>query len=211
MPKYASTLRSSEWRAYRERVFAELGRRCAKCSRTDNEDGAVLQVHHIEYLPGRLPWDHPVELCEVLCRGCHAREHGLILPTEGWVLVSSDDNEECDFPCERCGTLIRYEYSVFNPKHPKWGVLTVGCVCCDRLTNTSEASENQRVREAEAKMLKAFMCSPRWRAEKEGSTIKRNGYRVWLRRAGAACCLSIGGTKGKQTYPTITTIEGTTR
>lgn len=123
--------RQSEWFDFAAKVKARDGK-CLKCHRT--EPDVVLQVHHdCDYLPNRAPWEYALSDCITLCKGCHAREHGLIEPNSGWFLLSIDDLGGLDGVCERqgCNTEIRYEHLTY---HPQWGYKVVGSRCIEHLT-----------------------------------------------------------------------------
>jgi 5-methylcytosine-specific restriction endonuclease McrA len=64
---YAWYLASNHWKALRDRAFDHHGRACSRCRTTTN-----LQVHHLTYR--RLGCER-VEDLQVLCRGCHERNH----------------------------------------------------------------------------------------------------------------------------------------
>ena len=70
--------RDKRWIKYREEILQMDEYSCVKCGRTTPE--VTLQVHHKKYEKGKPPWDYPAKDCETLCRGCHAREHGVIRP-----------------------------------------------------------------------------------------------------------------------------------
>lgn len=86
----ANSYRNEEWLKFRKEVIELDGNRCAICGRSELED-IVLQVHHKNYVSGKLPWEYSYKDCETLCKGCHAREHGLICPNFGWEFVGEDD------------------------------------------------------------------------------------------------------------------------
>jgi hypothetical protein len=103
--------KDKRWSDFREQIFEIDGYACVKCGRKKPE--VVLQVHHREYHSGKAPWDYSTGICETLCKGCHAREHGEIRPGDGWDLINEED----------LGDLL--------------GV----CDCCDKLTGTDEATQ----------------------------------------------------------------------
>src|SRR5258708_7166064 len=119
--------RSGEWLRYRKEVIRLDGGACRRCGRSEG-DGAVLQVHHKEYIRGHKPWEYPYELCEAICKGCHASEHKLIAPKFGWEYVTDDDAGDLERTCDHCGTSIRYSFII---QHPNWPTMEVGTVCCD--------------------------------------------------------------------------------
>ncbi|WP_156302274.1 hypothetical protein [Methylogaea oryzae] len=84
-------------------------------------------------MTGKAPWEYALSDCRTLCKGCHAKEHGLIEPDRGWTLLAIDDLGGLDGICERkgCGAEIRYAHTTY---HPKWGYMIVGSTCIEHLT-----------------------------------------------------------------------------
>lgn len=101
----------SAWEAFRREIIELDGGVCVRCKRCESE-GAVLQIHHREYLQGCLPWNFPYNLCETLCKGCHAETHGKIPPKSGWEYLSDEDLgdlcETCDY-CDETETKLKQE------------------------------------------------------------------------------------------------------
>lgn len=135
--QYRRLLRNHEWFSFADKVKARDGNKCAVCGRGE-DSGVTLQVHHERYDPGLLPWEYPIEDCTTLCSGCHARDHGIIPPDNGWHLVSIDDLGDLGGHCERpgCGQEIRYEHLTY---HPQWGYMKVGSTCVEHLTEEDQA------------------------------------------------------------------------
>jgi len=75
-----SLYRRKEWFRFRETCIKSAERKCERCGISQAE--ASLQVHHPHYQNGLMPWEYDAKFCEVLCKGCHAREHGKIKPID---------------------------------------------------------------------------------------------------------------------------------
>ena len=155
--------RLPQWKEFSRRVIEENQCRCSRCNRHESE-GVTLQVHHT-YYDSQLfhaPWNYKLSAFEVLCQGCHAKEHGHIMPMEGWEYIGYEDLEEPCFPCEYpgCGYELRYVHTIF---HPKWGYLNVGSVHADKLTGTNQASEVENVEKRKKTMLESFLNEKKWR------------------------------------------------
>lgn len=69
---YDEFLQDSRWKAFRQFVFSVRGCKCERCESTKN-----LQVHHIKYKEGLLPWEYTCNDVMVLCRSCHEKIHGI--------------------------------------------------------------------------------------------------------------------------------------
>lgn len=165
--------RSKEWKAFRHRIFTRDSHTCVRCGKTCDE--AELHLHHKHYLPGRAPWDYPDDLLITLCKGCHAQEHGKIMPQSGWEYIAYNDLGDLAGECESCGTQLRYEHVIY---HPAWGYLSVGENCANRLTCSEEASEYEKYRRQTADKLYRFIKSSRWCHRKNGYFIDQKVYRI---------------------------------
>lgn len=159
--------KDEQWIKFREEIIEMDGFKCVKCGR--NNDEVTLQVHHKKYEKKKAPWEYPPEACETLCKGCHARIHGIIRPNEGWDLYSEEDLGDLLGECECCGTPLRY---VFHIDHPFWEPMAVGTNCCDNLTGTAEATEYRK----RLDRLKRFTKSKRWKNSPFGLYLKQAHY-----------------------------------
>ena len=149
--------RNSAWFEFADKVKARDRYTCLKCQRSNHE--VVLQAHHTNYLEGKLPWEYAISDCISLCKGCHAREHGLIEPNTGWSLVSIDDLGDLAGECERanCGTAIRYEHQTY---HPNWGYKIVGSTCIEHLTKKDQELSGKILNLY--KVISNFVHSEKW-------------------------------------------------
>lgn len=69
---YDEFLKDPRWFAFRQFIFAVRGHKCEDCGSTER-----LQVHHIAYKRGLLPWEYTCNDVKVLCRDCHKKVHGI--------------------------------------------------------------------------------------------------------------------------------------
>jgi hypothetical protein len=169
MIKMASNLyKCSEWFDFKEKIFNLDDFCCSVCGR--HNDSTVLQCHHKFYVTGRKPWEYDYEDCETLCKGCHAREHGLIPPSSEWHLVSVDDLGELAENCDLCDTEIRYKHLII---HEKFGEMTVGSDCCDNLTKESQ----DKLDEIKSNLSKKNVLFH----QKNGSRILKNIFNINLK------------------------------
>jgi len=177
MDNFLRPYRAEEWDLFREKVLELDGYCCQRCHR-GRADGVTLQVHHLEYEPGRLPWEYPSSACETVCKGCHAQIHGKIRPSVGWELLGREDSGDLCENCENCGTDIRY---VFHIWHPAWESMAVGEICCDHLTGTEIASNFIESQRRFQSRLKRFASSTRWEHGSHSVGITQGGIRVEIR------------------------------
>jgi hypothetical protein len=192
--------RSAEWKNYRDEVIHLDGGACARCHRSMAE-GVILQVHHKRYIPGRKSWEYPYDLCEALCRACHAEEHGKIPPRFGWEYFGDDDLEDLIGSCEYCGTAIRYKFLI---QHQKWGALEVGTICCDNLTCTQVASDHVESTRRFNDRKKRFVSSSRWIIGNAGNpVIKQKEFLVSVVPFGHCWRLKINGEIGKFDFNSV--------
>lgn len=68
MSKYSSLLRDPRWQRRRLEVLERDGWACRECQGAQSE----LQVHHIYYRKGLLPWEYDEASLVTLCSDCHA-------------------------------------------------------------------------------------------------------------------------------------------
>lgn len=148
---------NTKWNEFSQVVKRRDSNKCLKCGRSEPQ--VVLQVHHKIYKPNFEPWDYPLSDCLTLCKGCHARKHGLIEPDSGWSLISIEDLGGLDGICERkgCCTEIRYEHITY---HPQWGYLSVGSTCIEHLTQEDQFISKEVLNIF--KKISAFLSKAEW-------------------------------------------------
>lgn len=192
--------RTADWIRFRSEVIRLDGGVCLTCGRGPAE-GAILHVHHKQYLPGHKPWEYPHQLCETMCRGCHAAKHGIIPPKFAWEHIGWDDLGGLHGTCECCGTSIRY---VFMIGHPDWRPMEVGEICCDNLTSSQEASGLMESKRRYADRLKRFVSSTRWFMDyKNVHHIVQKKINVEVVPKDGAFHLRIAGTIGKRAFSDV--------
>ena len=165
--------RTTEWQRFRAGVIEADGGACTDCQRSPPE--VVLQVHHDGYDKGKMPWEYAYERCRTLCKGCHARDHGELPPRGGWDYLGEHDLGDLVGKCELCGTEIRYVHLI---DHPDWHPMEVGCDCCDKLTGTPEASDEEKRRRNEASRRRTFVRSRKWEDRDGVHTREFAGVRI---------------------------------
>ncbi len=186
-----------DWQKFRDEVIELDGGVCRRCGRGPLQ-GAILQVHHKTYLPGKMPWEYPYGYCETLCRGCHASEHGIVRPFQGWVCVGDDDLGDLSGECDLCGTQIRY---VFFVQHEKWPAMEVGEICCDHLTQTSEASDYMDSKRRYALRESRFISSSRWKRNQDGLlSLMQKGQHISLEKVSENFRLTVNQVTGKKFF-----------
>lgn len=192
--------RSRAWRAFRLNMIAWADSRCERCFRNETH-GVVLQVHHKAYVRGRAAHEYAPSDVEVICKGCHAEEHGIIRPKRGWLRAGEDDAGDLSEECEVCGTEIRYVVEIW---HGKWGVLFVGRDCAERMCEADEAISLSDLKRR-ARRRAGFLASPRWK-QVDGCThcLRQNGSELCIRFQAGHYWIVVGGRRGKWSHRSST-------
>lgn len=143
MKQKRRSYQNKKWNDFSQTIQKRDDFKCLKCGRGNNE--TILQTHHNIYRKGLELWDYPYSDCITLCKGCHAREHGIIQPKTGWTLISIDDLGDSLGVCEKsgCDTKIKYEHTIY---HPEVGYITVGSTCVEYLTNEDKFISKTAIR-----------------------------------------------------------------
>lgn len=68
---YRQHLADPRWKAKSYKIKERDDWTC----RRDGEQSRPLQVHHLGYISGRLPWEYPDDHLVTLCNGCHDVVH----------------------------------------------------------------------------------------------------------------------------------------
>jgi len=159
---------NKKWFEFTENVQRRDGYKCLKCGRKKGE--VVLQTHHNLYKRGVEVWDYPLSDCITLCKGCHAKQHGINEPTDGWTLISIDDLGGAYGTCEKngCGKEIRYEHLIY---HPNCGYKVVGSSCVEFLTREDQYLSQEVLKVC--KKISEFIQNSAW---KKGYTKKNNEF-----------------------------------
>lgn len=144
--KIKNLYNNKKWKEFSLKSIEKKGAFCSKCKRTRTDkypDGTqvVLQLHHTHYEKNKKPWDYELSDLEILCKGCHAREHNILEPDDGWILVDIIDTGGLNSSCEKqtginksCDTPIRYEHEIYHPDPKIGGYRIVGSTCIEHLT-----------------------------------------------------------------------------
>lgn len=129
--KFKRLYQNKKWFEFSDIVQKRDGYKCLKCNRKKGQ--VSLQTHHLVYKYGLEVWNYPYSDCITLCKGCHAIEHRLIEPSDGWTLIAIYDLTEQTGICQAngCGKSIRYEHLIYRPNY---GFKIVGSTCVHYLT-----------------------------------------------------------------------------
>ena len=184
------------WQQFRDEILDRDFHACVKCGRSA-KDGAILQVHHLKYILGRVPWEYLHSDCTTLCKGCHAVEHGIIAPRTGWKYVGHDDLGDLRGECDYCGNHIRH---VFYVQHPDWQTLGVGTICCDLLTESGTASERIESMARMREKRERFVSSSRWKEYGAMWSITQQRIDVQIRWTGSAYVIHLNGVTGTKRF-----------
>ena len=70
--QYRELLKENKWKHKAKEIRARDGNKCTICGAKGR-----LQVHHLYYVDGNMPWEYPNEAMVTLCSVCHRKEHGI--------------------------------------------------------------------------------------------------------------------------------------
>lgn len=70
---YSDLLKRPAWQKKRLEILNRDSWACRFCG----DNASELHIHHLIYLPDRLPWDYPDEYLVTLCHACHQDEESL--------------------------------------------------------------------------------------------------------------------------------------
>lgn len=174
---FAKSYRDPKWHSFRTRIFQRDNFTCCHCG--IKREPSDLNAHHLRYIKGRKAYDYlDIDLI-TLCKGCHALEHGTIMPQTDWEYIGEDDLGNIAGECDVCGSQLRYVHEIY---HPAWGYIFVGCDCADRLTQSSSASTVEKLRKQKAKRFHTFQLSKKWKHHKNGyfSIYKKFHIKIWF-------------------------------
>lgn len=188
----------SEWKNFRDELIELDGFKCRDCGRNSKE--VVLQVHHKNYIKGRLPWEYPLSECETLCRGCHSSKHGITRPQIGWEFIGQEDLGDLNGTCENCGATIRHSFLI---QHENWGAMEVGTFCCDKLTDTNLASNMLESQTSFKSRKQRFINSKRWNSDNSKHSISQGSFKVEITPKDNSFFITIHGQSSKKKYESI--------
>lgn len=155
--------RTPNWAKRRQYINRIDNGQCYMCGRKSPD--VILQVHHLKYIPGRKPWEYDDDELVTICKGCHAIEHGKIIPTSGWTYDGCEDLGDLSGVCEYCGHEIRFEHYIHHEQYKK--NLIVGCDCADKLTESNQASINDKKQKQFNTQCNRFIKSNKWKQQKD--------------------------------------------
>jgi uncharacterized protein YkuJ len=100
----------------------------------------------------------------------------------------------------RCGSSLRYSFTIF---HPQWGTLEVGTICCDNLTDSEVASNFKESRLKFQSRKQRFIDTKRWINDGQKYCIKQGLFEIEIFETSSKFCLRVNGKKSKITHDTL--------
>lgn len=97
---YGQKLTLPEWKEFSHKIKVEAGWCCEECGR-EQGPGLNLEVHHVHYETGRLPWEYPRALVMAVCPDCHEERQAIeqrILSNVAELLRQKNIREMMDQP-----------------------------------------------------------------------------------------------------------------
>lgn len=123
------------------------------------------------------------------------------MPRSGWTWVGVDDLGDLVGECDLCGTELRYVYAI---EHAVWGAMAVGTDCCDKLTQSTQASEYHAKYIKLVEARKRFVSSTRWTLEVDGSlSIMQKGISVRIIQVDDGIAIVMNGKTGKLRFDSV--------
>jgi hypothetical protein len=193
-----SLYNKSEWKKFRDELIELDGYKCKEFGRSSTE--VILQVHHKNYIKGRLPWEYPLQECETLCKGCHSSKHGITKPQIGWEFVGEEDLGDLNGTCENCGASIRHSFLI---QHENWGAMEVGTFCCDKLTDTNIASNLLESQTSFKSRKQRFLSSKRWNFDNAKHSISQGSFKIEIVARDNFHFITIHGQESKKKYDSV--------
>lgn len=74
---YKELLKDGRWQKKRSEIMMRDGFKC-RCCNISADTGATLNVHHLRYRQGALPWEYENDELVTLCEMCHKMEHNRV-------------------------------------------------------------------------------------------------------------------------------------
>lgn len=71
--EYREALKDYRWKDKRQEILIRDNHTCTKCEAT-----SYLEVHHLKYSKGGMPWEVPNSWLITLCAVCHKEIHGIV-------------------------------------------------------------------------------------------------------------------------------------
>lgn len=188
----------SEWKKFRDDLIELDGYKCKECGRSRPE--VILQVHHKNYIKGRLPWEYPLQQCETLCKYCHSLKHSITKPQTGWDFIGQEDLGDLSGICENCGASIRHSFLI---EHADWGVMEVGTFCCDKLTDTNRASNLLESQTSYKSRKNRFINSKRWKYVNNLYSISQGSFKIEIAVNEDYYIITIHGQTSRRKYESL--------
>ena len=188
----------SQWKEFRDSVIELDGYKCTSCGRNQSE--VVLQVHHLKYIKGRMPWEYGTKECRTLCKGCHASMHGILFPQIGWEYIGYEDLGDLIGTCEKCSSSMRHAFYIY---HENWGAIQVGTYCCDKLTDTDIASNLIESETSYQGRRKRFITTKKWKQDNGILKTRLGLFDIDIKSKNYGYYLKIHNLESKKKYESL--------
>lgn len=72
---YREQLRDRRWQDLKTKILSRDNNKCQNVNCKHRHDTSILiEVHHIDYFPGKMAWEYPEDMLISLCSVCHNEE-----------------------------------------------------------------------------------------------------------------------------------------
>lgn len=102
--EYEELLEQMEWRDFSREMIRRKGGKCEVCEADKN-----LELHHLGYKPGKLPWEYADYEVMAICHSCHGNIHEWADKT--WNEILKCKNEWIIYECYKAvlNTMERHQ------------------------------------------------------------------------------------------------------
>jgi len=85
---YRDQLKDKRWHIKRNAILLRDNHQCKNTNcKHRNDNSVIIEVHHLDYIDGKMAWEYPDDMLVSLCRICHESEQ--LRPKEEKYLINA--------------------------------------------------------------------------------------------------------------------------
>lgn len=112
--KYNELLKDGRWQLKKNQIMQRDNFTCRLCGK-NAADGTTLNVHHIQYIRGAMPWEYDDKELVTLCEKCHNKKHEEI-KSEIYDLKIGDFVSYCHSDFTNYGVIYDINWDIMQAK-----------------------------------------------------------------------------------------------